>query len=474
MKPTCYMITESLDLPFEYVQKPPSLFLGVEGIEKSGSTVVCRSSDGSAVLSISSPDCDAAGLLQEAHTTRAAISDWYERLLMAALDHVPLPDFLGICAERLANPIAAFASDGTVLATAGAFLGPIGGTIWEHLGSGALDWSYYAPSDQRMLHQSVPRTTRPYLFRPKSDPEHEYLGAFVRHEGKLVASVGLVDINSPHTSGQVETVNQIAHMLGLYLSGNGLYLRLAQKSASLLSELISGGEVAPQTVRHWLDEQGLTTFDRFCIAALVPCGDGEESHGASHLKSAVERLVRNSIACENDGALAVLVGVEQEASPAEVADTFEKAFSRLDAAWGASPIFRDVTRTATYFAQARLACEMDGGTFVEAYPNVVFSALVKTHPYETLIDPTVLDCMAIGDAGSTILESLRAYLLHGGNIASAAQSLYVHRNTLVYRLGKAERSLGIDLDALSDRQRFYYLMSCELALRGKATQSHSS
>ncbi len=46
---------------------------------------------------------------------------------------------------------------------------------------------------------------------------------------------------------------------------------------------------------------------------------------------------------------------------------------------------------------------------------------------------------------SNIFETLKNYVLHQGNLAMAARSLDVHRNTIKYRLNKAEELLDIDL-----------------------------
>ena len=45
---------------------------------------------------------------------------------------------------------------------------------------------------------------------------------------------------------------------------------------------------------------------------------------------------------------------------------------------------------------------------------------------------------------TTLLHTLETYLSCGGNIARAAEQLYVHRNTLVQRLDKLRELLGLD------------------------------
>jgi hypothetical protein len=65
------------------------------------------------------------------------------------------------------------------------------------------------------------------------------------------------------------------------------------------------------------------------------------------------------------------------------------------------------------------------------------------------------------DAGSAtpILPTLQSFVAHGGRLRETASDIYVHRNTLAYRLDRASEILGVDLRDSDTR------LSIELALR---------
>lgn len=48
--------------------------------------------------------------------------------------------------------------------------------------------------------------------------------------------------------------------------------------------------------------------------------------------------------------------------------------------------------------------------------------------------------------GSSLCETLRAYLNAEGNIAKSAQTLYIHRNTMVYRINKINEILSMEME----------------------------
>jgi purine catabolism regulator len=63
-------------------------------------------------------------------------------------------------------------------------------------------------------------------------------------------------------------------------------------------------------------------------------------------------------------------------------------------------------------------------------------------------------------ANSDLVKTLEAYLEHGGALAEAAAAINVHRNTLLYRLGRIEALAGVDLKDAIQR------LNLHVALKG--------
>lgn len=71
----------------------------------------------------------------------------------------------------------------------------------------------------------------------------------------------------------------------------------------------------------------------------------------------------------------------------------------------------------------------------------------------------VLQPLVRDEGNLPLLEALEAYLECGAKMQAAAEKLYLHRNTLRYRLKRAEKLLNVSLD--DDQMRFVY----QLAIR---------
>ena len=60
--------------------------------------------------------------------------------------------------------------------------------------------------------------------------------------------------------------------------------------------------------------------------------------------------------------------------------------------------------------------------------------------------------------GTEYLETLRMYLRHDGSIKAMAEEMYIHRNTILYRMAKIKELLGSSLE--TPQERVDYIIAC--------------
>ena len=65
---------------------------------------------------------------------------------------------------------------------------------------------------------------------------------------------------------------------------------------------------------------------------------------------------------------------------------------------------------------------------------------------------------------SDLLRTLLTYLECGQNKTLAAQRLFIHRNTLIYRIATIERVADIDLSTLDADRLFHLMYTCRYLL----------
>jgi purine catabolism regulator len=117
------------------------------------------------------------------------------------------------------------------------------------------------------------------------------------------------------------------------------------------------------------------------------------------------------------------------------------------------------------FRQAGQALEMArrlGSREPQYYPDLsVYRLLLQLehHPDLHTFRSEILGSLLSYEGGGDLLKTLEAYFEHNGNLSQAAESLYIHRNTLTYRMERIAEISGLDLDHNETR------LAVQLALR---------
>jgi DNA-binding PucR family transcriptional regulator len=98
---------------------------------------------------------------------------------------------------------------------------------------------------------------------------------------------------------------------------------------------------------------------------------------------------------------------------------------------------------------ARRIAELGDATGVVRYDEVEAVSLmsVDLERLERFVDRTLGDLAAPDEATAKLRETLLAWLVEGGNARRAAERVHAHKNTVLYRLGRAQQILGRPLDA---------------------------
>lgn len=122
---------------------------------------------------------------------------------------------------------------------------------------------------------------------------------------------------------------------------------------------------------------------------------------------------------------------------------------------GLGPAFADASATADL-------AERLGMSGIVPAERLLAERLLSAEPEvsRSLFEATFHDLIA-SDTSGALLATVEAYLEAGASLVGAAERLDVHPNTVSYRLDRARRVGGIDLDAADDRFRVH------LALRAR-------
>lgn len=136
----------------------------------------------------------------------------------------------------------------------------------------------------------------------------------------------------------------------------------------------------------------------------------------------------------------------------------------LDVAVGVGPTVRELKDTALSYAQAentlRYADVFDFSGNVHSYRECILIKMIEDVPetklaeyFSQITDERFKEVFE----DEEMLETAEAFLQSSLNVSETSRNLYMHRNTLLYRLDKIEKATGLNIRLFSDAVSFRVL-----------------
>jgi DNA-binding PucR family transcriptional regulator len=195
-------------------------------------------------------------------------------------------------------------------------------------------------------------------------------------------------------------------------------------------------------------------LDRWVLAAVLWSGERDDGYnGLEAQAGAAARAAgapRALTLAPGEAGLWAWVGTADEPDLAAVAAALDESLAdgqgvALGTPEKGLPGFR---RGHDEAVQARRIAELGGRDGVVRYDEVELVALASADldRLARFVARTLGPLAADDDATTRLRETLLAWLAEGGNARRAAERLHAHKNTVLYRLHRAEQQLGRPLD----------------------------
>jgi len=243
-------------------------------------------------------------------------------------------------------------------------------------------------------------------------------------------------------------------------SGNDLnnaYQRILQNELSLaeLDAVISEHGIPSAVPRcvllfHMVQVQQRTAYD--ILDEFLPRSGGDvlvsmDKHSAAFIKDAT--------GVEDEDELRQFACAVQETLMSEIA---------LSVTVGIGEIAKSVSELHSSFRQARRAIEIGRAYAPERSIHVYRSMMLERflsdlspemaeHYHSLLFNRSTARLF-----GEEMLYTIEMFFKKDLNLSDTARQLYIHRNTLVYRLDKVQRQVGLDLRKFEDAVTFKMLL----------------
>ena len=200
----------------------------------------------------------------------------------------------------------------------------------------------------------------------------------------------------------------------------------------------------------------------FSVALRAPVSGRLQSLRSS-IKTAIPSLIYFN---KKAHVLFFFKGIQSENDVRHLMDAFRReSKGKVDYVCGVSQIFTDLDNRAAYVEQAELSMEYgmrdqsgkhNHYLFVKLYAKIVCSVGYRNlHPQNLLLPELRLLLEADRENDTNFFESFKCYLYTKCDMSKTAANLFLHRNSLMYRIKRCQEIMNVDVSNTADFERLY-------------------
>lgn len=461
----------------EFAALDAEAFVGGGTFLVRGADAGCDTRGLPAVLLPDAPEVpDARDLLTRLLEYRMRLDGWSEAVLATMARDAPLQEVFDVVATMFANPLMLSDSALFFVLTAGQLPEDFDDPFWSPaIETGVCPTEVYFNAWMRGSENAF-SSDHAYLVSGPETHGRTYLVRNLMVGGEYHGCIELVDVNAPLGPADVALADYVGDLLALILPRQA-YPQIANSAMGPFQELLAGNAVRPHVLEYGLAELGWNMGDAHYAVRF----SGAEGAGEQGPYLQAERRIAELYPLARfveDGDAHLMIARDEDYPLAEFrAGLHPGGPDGLRFIAGFSSLSYDFSRLRTTADQAAFAYEQIVPHETERYlatamgfyddcwfADVRRRLIDEGGDVDWMLDPAVV-ALAHADEhdGTAHVATALAYLEHGCNATRTAEALFVHRNTLAYRLKRIKMVSGLDLEnhsSESDLLRVY--LSCKL------------
>lgn len=397
---------------------------------------------------------------------------WHLRLSESIINSNDIDTLLDISAEMLNNPIALFDSGSTLVHWSGEFKTDTDHSIWRDVLDKGNTIDFYDYEEWKDLSVKMGRVNHPFIYHVRNETADAMLACPLTVDGKFVGGLGSTSINSPITIGQENIVLFIKSVVETSLRRNKSLRIIDENGVYFIEWMLNNIRVEDKIVFHYLKRRNWKTDDSYQLLNFhYPISNSDNLHSVSlPYISKIEKLLPGSLIYPHEGS--VIAMVNTTVSP-NVMDNFEqkieKLYSRLRLQCSVSAQFYNFVDLRYYYIQSKIILSVGQRQdpekayyyFLDYYEGILANLINSVTSLKSFVHPEILHIWRMGDdTNNNLIQTLYTYLLNGRSISKTAAALFMHRNSLIYRLNKIFDILKLDMESIDSKTLSYLLISC--------------
>ena len=283
--------------------------------------------------------------------------------------------------------------------------------------------------------------------------------------GKRLTTLTVVEKNKPLSVCQLKLLDSIGSLIPpeLFHTYSSPLGHVESLRAVLLSQL-SRENVDPLLMTRCIETVGWKTEDNYVLFLISFPEASRNAETLTRYRHIYERFFPECVAFQFNGSLVLIVHNDTGEVMAASLPNLEKQLELHSAVCGLSYPFKGIHQIQYQYQNAEIAIHHgDTGKRIRLLSDTITGPIVSriaaAIPLYPLCHREAVRIYEYDQENATeLLLTLETYLLQYKSLKAAADRLYIHRNTMTYRLGCIEKLTKLTLD--DPQERLHILLSC--------------
>lgn len=320
---------------------------------------------------------------------------------------------------------------------------------------------------QFRIYEKARQNKYPYYSK---EPTYDvgWLTALVYVFGIEAAQIGIMEHGHEFTHYEYELSHFLSQLVSLELQKDDFYKNnQALMHSTLLADLL-GGRLLDKTVLARIRQLGWILSEAMYVLTIFDRNYGVFDHKAQVICEQIHQLYPNSrwVILENK-IMFLLTFSKEEDVILEGAPALKEYLATNKLTASVSDRFSDLFAVRWKFAQCEaaynLGMQLNPGAelyyYKEYHVHHIGSVVMKELPAGVLFHPGVIAMEKHDrDNGTEFVTTLKEYFRVINDPGAVARKLFIHKNTLFYRINKAKELFSLDLNDGYERLRVYMTM----------------
>jgi len=322
----------------------------------------------------------------------------------------------------------------------------------------AIDYIKDAGLDERIGHKHVPL----HFYNDKLGCDC-LIGASTVH-GICVAHTMMVALDKPFGEHDELCFQRLTLFVSQEIQKQPIFTdNRGQAKSYFLVDLLMNRRPSAEIIAQRLDLLDFRPRGAYVLVAMQPRQQGLAGTGLAAIADQLQAILNGAIYALYEGRFVALFTRPREEGLGDYAlGLLHRCAQTNDLAVGVSNYFEDLADIQQHYAQAiaaiangeTAAATVDDGS-VYLFRNYAYMQMIdvckRSSDLSNYIQPALFDLLAYDqEHGSELRDTLFAYLQNACNTHRTADSLHIHKNTLLYRLTRIRQVLGCSLASGED------------------------